>query len=109
MFGDPQRGIKFGDKSTHGQEAVGGLTSAPKPSSPSETIVYLVMLRLAVTPDSLRDLHEGGTQRCASRGGRSRLHATMGNEAQAKQAGTEQCQGSRFRNRLANRVHTPSN
>ena len=31
----------------------------------------------------------------------------MGNEAQAKQAGTEQCQGPRFRNRVANRVHTP--
>ena len=31
----------------------------------------------------------------------------MGNEAQAEQAGTEQCQGPRFRNRVANRVHTP--
>ena len=29
----------------------------------------------------------------------------MGNEAQAKQAGTEQCQGPRFRNRVATKVH----
>ena len=31
----------------------------------------------------------------------------MGNEAQAKQATTEQCQGPRFRNRVATKLHTP--
>ena len=36
-----------------------------------------------------------------------RSRATMGNEAQAKQASTEQCQGPWFRNRIATNVRTP--
>ena len=40
-------------------------------------------------------------------GTKGRAGATTGNEAQAKQAGTEECQGPRFRNRVAAQEHTP--